>query len=328
MQNNRIVSVVIPVYNTNTDCLSACIESCLSQSIDDTEILIVDDGSTDEATIEYVHKIVRDNKDKVVYIRQENRGVSYARIHGATAGRGEYLVLVDSDDIIHSHFCEIMRNIMERDSVDMAACGSRRFYAGDNIDIHEELTDVCTKVYSDPKYLVGGRLGLSDAPSYYTVWAKMYRREQFIRNCRIYEDIQRGEDMISVLEYMSSSSSISDTPLELYYYNDGNAGSVTKIHDARQMSVAKAWDKIYDLCVEKEYDDMLDAAGKIAAESIIGVIAGAHNNHGASHIREYALMLKKYSGYKSKLSSVNRLKMDIMSCCPWVYVILGRIRER
>ena len=88
----RIVSIIIPVYN-DEDCVASAIESALSQTLPDVEVIVVDDGSTDGTP-----DVLGRYRGDVVHIRRENGGLPAARNTGIAASRGKYLCFLDSDD--------------------------------------------------------------------------------------------------------------------------------------------------------------------------------------------------------------------------------------
>lgn len=90
--NDDLVSVIIPTYNRAQKCKGA-VESVLSQSHDNVEVIVVDDGSCDNT-----RDIIKSSNDNVVYIYQDNAGVSAARNTGLRRARGEYIAFLDSDD--------------------------------------------------------------------------------------------------------------------------------------------------------------------------------------------------------------------------------------
>jgi glycosyltransferase involved in cell wall biosynthesis len=87
------VSVIIPTYN-RAGCLREAVDSVLSQEFSGFELIVVDDGSTDETP-----QLLREYGDSIRVLRQENRGVSAARNAGIASGRGELIAFLDSDDI-------------------------------------------------------------------------------------------------------------------------------------------------------------------------------------------------------------------------------------
>ena len=94
--NEQLVSIIIPTYN-RAYCIARTIDSVLNQSYGACEIIIIDDGSTDN-TKSLIKENYR-NENRIRYIDQENSGVSGARNHGFREARGEYIALLDSDDV-------------------------------------------------------------------------------------------------------------------------------------------------------------------------------------------------------------------------------------
>lgn len=98
------VSIILPVYNTSK-YLEQCMESLLNQTLEEIEIIAVNDGSTDNS-FEILKKYQTDNANKVYVYNIENHGVSYARNFGLSKANGEYIWFVDSDDFTEKEACE------------------------------------------------------------------------------------------------------------------------------------------------------------------------------------------------------------------------------
>ena len=173
-----MVSVIIPAYNVER-YIEKCIKSILDQSYTDTEIIIVDDGSTDGTG-----KICRDlEKDynRIRYICQENRGVSVARNTGIREAGGEYLMFVDGDDFIEP---ELIDRLMERsrEGFDIVCCCCRT--AGEESVYEDHFFDgdrsFCTDVEKeelflqliDPRYGKGSKRVVTAIG---VPWGKLYR---------------------------------------------------------------------------------------------------------------------------------------------------------
>lgn len=95
-----LVSIIVPVYNTQV-YLERCIKSLLNQEYPNIEIILIDDGSSDNSLF-ICEKYQID--DRVVIIHQENSGVSMARNNGLDRARGDYISFVDSDDFVSPYF--------------------------------------------------------------------------------------------------------------------------------------------------------------------------------------------------------------------------------
>lgn len=135
MMEQPLISVIIPIYNI-MDCLEKCVESCINQTYQNIEILMVDDGSTD-GTGELCDKLKeRDNRIRVFH--KENGGSSSARNLGIEQAKGEYLGFVDSDDFISPTMYEELMEAVLQQNVSMAQVSR------DEVDaLGNRLPDVC-----------------------------------------------------------------------------------------------------------------------------------------------------------------------------------------
>ena len=111
------ISVIIPIYNTNTEYFKQCLDSILSSSFPDYEIIVVDDGSSEENKKQIDAVCAVDDRIKVFH--QENQGVSVARNNAVSHAEGKYIVFVDADDMITPYFFENAYKIAEEKQADI-----------------------------------------------------------------------------------------------------------------------------------------------------------------------------------------------------------------
>ncbi len=107
-EQSQVVSIIIPTYNYGI-YLSTAIQSCLNQTYKPIEIIIIDDGSTDETK-----EVVKKFGDRIIYFYQKNNGVSAARNKGLELAKGDYLAFLDSDDYLLDHSIEIKLDILTK----------------------------------------------------------------------------------------------------------------------------------------------------------------------------------------------------------------------
>ena len=119
---NPLISVIVPIYNAET-YLEECIESILNQEYSNIEILLINDGSTDNSYT-LCKKYTSDNRIKL--FDKLNGGVSSARNYGLNFAKGDYIVFVDSDDIIEKNY--INKLVCSLDKADIILCGYKEFY--------------------------------------------------------------------------------------------------------------------------------------------------------------------------------------------------------
>lgn len=116
---NKKISVIIPVYNTNPEFLQKAINSVLNQTYKNIEVIIVNDGSTDNNTLNFLKTL--DNKN-INIISQENKGAGGARNTGINSATGDYIGFLDADDWLDKNFYEVLLNLCENNDADIA-CG-------------------------------------------------------------------------------------------------------------------------------------------------------------------------------------------------------------
>ena len=114
-----MITVIIPVYNVQ-DYLARCVDSVLSQSYRELEIILVDDGSTDGSGAMCDDYASRDNR--IVVVHKANGGLSDARNAGLDVMRGDYVTFVDADDYIHPQFAQVLLDAITRSSAQIAVC--------------------------------------------------------------------------------------------------------------------------------------------------------------------------------------------------------------
>lgn len=145
------VSVIVPVFNRETE-IGRCIESIRNQTLRNIEIIVVDDGSTDNTPA-----VLREINDKRVrVISQENTGQGIARNRGIAAASGQYIAFVDSDDTIEPHMLEVMYSKAEEEHADAVQCGITDIYPDGGrvvqLSYHDETVDITDKALYTEKY--------------------------------------------------------------------------------------------------------------------------------------------------------------------------------
>lgn len=190
------VSFIVPVYNIEA-CLQRCVRSVLGQTFRDLECICVDDGSTDGSGTILDVLAKEDSRLKVVH--QPNRGVSVARNVGLDLAIGEYVVFVDSDDVVQEDFLPAaLASMNANDKLDV--------WIGQRIVVDMELKPyaqqpaaIPTQVITDPiqRFLrMEGRYYL------YCVWGKVFRRSVIRQNdLRFKEGVSLGEDSLFAAEF-------------------------------------------------------------------------------------------------------------------------------
>ena len=136
-----LISVVVPVYNTGL-YLEKCIKSITQQDYPNIEIIMVDDGSTDDETIKKCDELVKQNS--IVHLfRKTNGGSASARNFGIKHAQGQYIGFVDSDDVIDVSMYSSLYSLIKNDKVSVAICGISTEQSGQVTLNDEKLASGC-----------------------------------------------------------------------------------------------------------------------------------------------------------------------------------------
>lgn len=169
MDKNEKVSIVVPIYNVEM-YLEKCIESLINQTYDNIEIILVDDGSTDNSHNICKNYAQKDNRIKLIH--KENGGLSDARNVGIENATGKYITFVDSDDWLSYDYCEIMVKHMNEENVDIVMAKLVSVYNDDYVFVHK--SNYNKNVYTNLEALEK----FEDTVNVVAV-AKLYKKELF-----------------------------------------------------------------------------------------------------------------------------------------------------
>lgn len=222
----NMISIIVPVYNT--ECyLRACIESILNQTYKNFELILVDDGSTDNSwmiCLEY-----QDKDRRVRSFHKENTGVSSTRNFGLNKALGEYISFCDSDDIIKSNLYEVLFNTLIKYDVDRV-CGGYEYLYPDGHQLY------CKARKRDGIYQMKDILpimiddGTLSGFLFSGVNNSIFKNEIIRKyNIRFSESIKYNEDSLFSFEYgLHTQNLYSLQSVPLYLYRQHNTSSTKK----------------------------------------------------------------------------------------------------
>ena len=121
--NNTSFTVIMPVYNTSKEYLSESVESVLNLDYDNYEFILIDDGSTNEETIQLLSRY----EDKCMIVHQENKGISASRLVGLSKATKDYIVFLDSDDHIDEKGLKVLDEIIRNNHPDVVMYDPPRY---------------------------------------------------------------------------------------------------------------------------------------------------------------------------------------------------------
>lgn len=212
------VSVIMPIYNM-CDKLRRGVMSIVNQTYPDIEIILVDDGSSDnsyEVCTELAEKY-----DFVHIFHTENQGSGKARNYGIAQATGEYLYFMDADDELDANALRTVVERMEQTGADLAVFGYRKISPAGKIEmiipsIEERVKDG-KEVRKHYEIYMKGDNAIQGAP-----WNKMFKTESVRKHHVEYADLRRGQDQVFIMRYVATMERVCfiGKPLYSFYQND------------------------------------------------------------------------------------------------------------
>lgn len=232
---NELISVVIPVYNVET-YLDACVRSVMKQTYSNIEIILVDDGATDNSGEMCDFYAKEDSRVKVIH--KDNGGLSDARNCGIEVTKGEFITFVDSDDIVSCKYIETLYSLIKNNNADISICNCVHCF--EDTDIQFSMSTYLEVLDSDSainnllyqkKFLV-------------SAWSKMYRR-------RFFEDVifpvgMLYEDSAIMYKIFEKAKTIVYSNAKIYAYFHRNGSITTQKFDARNFDILIIAEEIFD----------------------------------------------------------------------------------
>lgn len=322
------VSIIIPVYNKE-DYLGRTIESVIQQSLSDIEIILINDGSTDNSL-----EVCQDYEKKdsrIIVINQKNQGVSVARNEGILHASGEYVGFVDADDTIDKNMYLNMYNRCINDNSEVCMCNyveynasRKEIYNKVNIDFRfKKQEEIINEIISDmiaPELFDGKSQVIMGSACRFLI-----KRDILIKELiRFVEDISLMEDLIFCIDLLTSVTSLSiDHSYYYQYYSIENSASKKYRKNYHENSL-RVTNYLISLLIEKDkYGIFEDRLNNRIFLTSMGSIVNVASTKNKSSILEKLKEIKSICSNpqlkramskidKKYLSQKNRLKFHAM----------------
>ncbi|WP_455537647.1 glycosyltransferase [Terrisporobacter sp.] len=233
-----LVSIIIPVYNAEK-FIAKCLDSIKNQTYKNLEIILINDGSTDNSGEICEEYCKSDDRFKVIH--KKNGGVSSARNLGLSKVSGDYICFIDPDDWIEADMIEHLYELTQKYNCDMGICG---YYKEENKTILNKNSNREILTYS--KYDALNKI-LDEEGFKGFLWNKIFSKKIIGKNTRFVEDIHFCEDLLFVTQCILNSSKIvyDNKPYYHYIIHENNV-SKSK-YSLKKTTSLDAIEKIIDL---------------------------------------------------------------------------------
>lgn len=292
------ISIIVPIYNAEK-YINKCIDSILNQTKKELEIILINDGSTDNT-----EKLIKSYKDKrIKYFKNTNHGIGYTRNFGIDKATSKYIMFLDSDDYLEKTACEKLFNKIEKDKLDIVMSDFYKDY-GDRVE------EIKLPSFKDSS--------LKDNPDiiteYLNPWAKLYSAKLLKDNkIKFVEDL-KYEDAPFVIEALDKANKIGKIDECLNYYVIHN-NSETTVRDRKCFDILKIIDKIRKYTKDKDY--LKDKIDKLTVRIITNYTIQQRNQKnkliGLEFIdKAFDYLEKEVPDYKNNKYYINRGKKKII----------------
>ena len=268
-----LISVIVPAYNVEA-YLNRCIDSILSQTFPDFELILVDDGSPDYcgAICDEYEKI----DSRVYVIHQPNGGLSAARnagIERALESGSEWLTFIDSDDWVHCDYLKELLNGVEDTGCDISSCSFQR-----TDGVIKDIGNTGFSVMSPEDFWVKSRVNATVS------WGKLFRRKYFetIR----FPVGKLHEDEFTTYKCLFACDGIAVTKAEMYYYFQNPAGIMKSEWSPKRLALAEAFGEQISFFHERH----ISSAWEISEKSLLSYLAVTYKKTKAS--KDYSSLSK------------------------------------
>lgn len=220
-----LVSIIVPVYKVE-DCLLRCLESLGKQSLNDIEIILIDDASPD-CCGDICEEYVANDKRFKTFHHSENRGLSAARNTGIRNASADYLMFVDSDDWVHEDYCKEPYECAIKYKTDLVIFNRQIVKKTEDCpqNIQTFTNGYITRFEALDLLLQQGR---------YAAWGKLYSRRLF--DSISYPEGYLFEDIGTTYKFILKANKIYYLDKILYYYDVARSSSITKIKSEKALN--------------------------------------------------------------------------------------------
>ena len=324
--NDPLVSIIVPIFNAEK-YFETCIKSIIDQSYKNIEILLVDDGSTDNSPSLCDDWSKKDKRIKVFH--RKNNGVSSTRNYGLSNAKGDYVAFIDSDDWVNKTYIESLVAGISRHESDICICGLNRVAGNDKTAITDKNSLIDSRAF-----LLGI---LHIRTSFGVCYSKIYK-SSVAKKARFDESVSVGEDALYNIRVSLKAQNVSIIEDALYNYRINPDGVVRRFDHyysqkyLRSMSVAndELAPVMSDAEVSKSFSDYLAFHAMLVA---VNFCCHPNNHSKRNSLRQLCHMGLFWSGIKnSKYSTFSLSKKIVLFCLKHklytACICLGTYRQR
>ena len=317
----------MPIYNSGKT-VKKIIGQVLSQGEQNVELILIDDGSTDDSP-KIIDEIAKSD-ERVKTITQQNTGPAGARNAGIKKASGKYIMFLDSDDDIDPSLIEKMSATAQNNGLDMVICGWYEVSATGKKPLNFPATTIDSREQDLREYVVHS---LGENGLFYGIWNKIYRSDVIKKNMLAFRnDLNFGEDLVFNLDYLQHINRIGIINESLYYYSVDSTGSVfaeSSTDYSMRIKNNQELDKFIGLPASVKLADLaIWVKIKWFVQYALTTLRSSKDKEEQNEQIKYALSKQELSPLSKRASLKKRLIVNSMielQRCPRFFILMLRV---
>ena len=296
------ISIIIPVYNVER-YIGRCLDSIINQSLDEIEIILINDGSQDKSL--NICKKYEEIDSRISVINKVNEGPSIARNLGIDIAKGEYIMFIDADDWIEDNMLTEMYKLIKEKNVPICISNYFRNYGDKEDKVNLNFKDILLDSDQIKEKLIFPLIGKSEFDTEEEIlgfgapWGKLFDLKFLNRyNIKFKEELLIGEDLLFNIEALSKSSHVAINTKSYYHYWENNESIMKRYKDNCWEIYKKSIKSIEDFLTRNKWEIDIQDRFKIMK---IGCVTRTINNECSS---------KNVKTFKEKISYIKQICKD------------------
>lgn len=252
-----LFSIIVPVFNTKVEYLQKCIHSIKSQLTNNYELIIVNDGSTETSTNNFLKKLSFSENIHIKVISQENKGVSTARNLGIKKSVGDYILFLDADDYLNFNCLENLSSVIKDGKYDILFFKYKIYRSNtgnlleskDNFVVEDlPSNEIILKEILNPKEI-------HENVNYGTPWGKVIKKSLILENNILYEtDLPRTQDRVFMFDCCKKAKKMGLYDYSGYIYNSNPESVCSKYNKDLFEKLMRVYNKFIPRVACVNYD--------------------------------------------------------------------------
>ena len=327
MPDTPLISVIVPVYNV-APYLPRCLDSICNQTYQNLEIILVDDGSTDNS-LEICNRYAAKDKRIVIIILKKNGGLSTARNTGMDHMHGEFFTFIDSDDWVTPDYCQVLFDLINQSGADFSWGGFTTVTAEGQFSSAQQAFSLVA-----PKKQILSLdeiIRLSSYMEEHAACVKLFRATKY-QKYRFNGFYTHSEDFDFFIKLLKNSPKVVYTPTSLYFYSQQNPFSISRsVQIDAQQKILSQHAELLDFCKQHQLTNAFEIATMVADATRCVLIARVillNLKTPSSFLTEqqhYILQHKKQIWHNTKMELPGKLFTLFFAYCPRIFTFCCRL---